>query len=107
MPESAIDVQAEFALRPVDVLLCSLPVSACGGCGGWWSKRVLAVCDRMVEAVGLDAIGGLLPGASWVWLRGKRPERRGEMRSAVLKPVAQVLLPKNGELGFERGGALA
>ena len=72
--EPAFDVEAELVLGLVEVLLCLLPVSACGCRVGPGAEGVLVVGDGVVEAVGLDAFGGLPPGASGSRLIGRLAE---------------------------------
>jgi hypothetical protein len=48
-PEATVGVMAEFALSPVELLLCSLPAGAHGGRGGSWAKGTMGVHDRVIE----------------------------------------------------------
>ena len=74
MPEAAFDAEAELVLGSVEVLLGSLPVCARGCRVGSWAEGVAGVGDGVVEAVGLDALGGLPPGASGARLIGRLAE---------------------------------
>jgi hypothetical protein len=74
VPDAAFDAEAELVLGSVEVLLCLLPVCACGCRGGSWAEGILVVGDGVVVAVGLDALGGLLPRASGSQLIGKLTE---------------------------------
>jgi hypothetical protein len=65
------------------------------------------VGDVVVEALGLDALGRLLPCAPGAWLVAERVERRLQIWCGVLEHCAQVLLAAERELRFELGGALA
>jgi hypothetical protein len=72
--EPAFNVEAELALGLVEVLLRLPPMSASGCRLGTGAEGVLLVGDGVVEAVGLDAFGGLLPGASGSRLIGRLAE---------------------------------
>ena len=65
------------------------------------------VGDGVVEAVGLDARGGLLPGAAGARLVRESAQGLGEVGSWSLERDAQVLAAEAGELRVELGGALA
>jgi hypothetical protein len=71
---AAFDAEAELVLGSVEVVLCLLPVGACGCRVGSWPEGSLVVGDGVVEAVGLDALGGLPPSASGSRLLGKLAE---------------------------------
>ena len=65
------------------------------------------VGDGVVEAVGLDARGGLLPGAASARLVRESAQRLGEVGSWSLQRDAQVLAAKARQLRVDLGGALA
>ena len=63
-PDRTVDGPAEFALGSLDLLLGSLPPVASRRRGGLWAKGIAGVGDGVIEAVGFDALGSLLPRAS-------------------------------------------
>ena len=65
------------------------------------------VGDGVVEAVGLDARGGLLPGAPSARLVRQRAQSLREVWGWSLERDAEVLAPADRELRLELGGALA
>ena len=65
------------------------------------------VGDGVVEAVGLDARGGLLPGAPSTRLVRESAQRFREVGSWSLERDAQVLAAAGRELRVKLGGALA
>jgi len=68
---------------------------------------VAGVGDGVVEAVGLDACGGLLPGAASARLLRQSAQRFGEVGRWSFERDAEVLAAAGRELRVERGGALA
>ena len=65
----------EVSLSELEVVVGALPMRALAVIAGGWSEGVVGVGDRVVEAVGLDAVGGLLPGAPSARLVGEIAER--------------------------------
>jgi hypothetical protein len=72
--EVTVDASAEVVLCSLEVVLGSLPVLARGCRGRSRAEGVVVVGDGVVEAVGLDALGGLPPGAPGSQLIGKLTE---------------------------------
>lgn len=80
--QAAGDRVAERSLGALDVSLCSLPVCSLGGAGRCRPQRVVGIGDAVLKAVGLDAMFGLVPGASrarllWEWSERDRQIGRG------------------------------
>jgi hypothetical protein len=108
MVQAAGDGVAERSLSSLDVSLCSLPVCSHGGAGGCWSQSAVGVSDAVLEAVGLDAMCGLLPGASRTRLLGEWSERDGQVRlDGGFEGTVPAALTENRGLGLDRGGALS
>ena len=104
---SAGVVVPEVALSALQVMLGALPVRAPWPVARRRSQRVAVVGDGVVEAVGLDARGGLLPGAPSARLLRESAERLREVGRWSLKRDAQVLAAAGRELRVDLGGALA
>ena len=75
----SVDAVAEVSLSALEVLVGALPVRALVLVARRRSECVIGIGDGVVEAVGLDARGGLLPGAASVRLVRESAERRGEV----------------------------
>ena len=65
---------AEVSLSALEVVVGALPVRALVLSVGGDPEGVAVVGDGVVEAVGLDALGGLLPGAAGARLIGRLAE---------------------------------
>jgi hypothetical protein len=88
---SAVDAPTEVTLGAEQVVARVLPMRALTSVGRGRAQGVAGVRDGVVEAVGLDARGGLLPGAASAWLVGESAQRFGEVRSWSLERDTQVL----------------
>jgi hypothetical protein len=97
----------EVSLGTLEVVVGALPLCALVLVARAWSQGMAGVCDGVVEAVGLDARGGLLPGAPSARLVRERAERLCEVGSWSLQRDGQVLAAAGRELRVELGGALA
>ena len=104
--EATIDASAEVALGLLQFVLGTLPLGAIGRCVWFGAESVVGVGDGVIEAIGLDALGRLLPGASRARLIGRRAECGQHVWARVLQRVAQVLAAANRQLGVELGGPL-
>ena len=80
----AVDPLTEVSLGALDVVVCALPVRALAVIARGRSEGVARVGDGVVEAVGLDAGGGLLPGAASARLVGASARCFGEVGSGSL-----------------------
>ena len=100
-------VMPEVSLSASEVVVGVLPVRASWPVARWRPQRVAVVGDGVVEAVGLDPCGGLLPGAASAPLFRESAERLGEVGSWLLERDAQMLAAAARELRVELGGALA
>jgi hypothetical protein len=69
----------EVSLSALEVVVGALPPRSFARVDGRLSQGVAGVGDSVVEAVGLDAGGGLLPGAASARLFGETAERFGEV----------------------------
>ena len=76
---------SEVSLGALEVVVSALPVGGLALVARRWSERVAGVGDGVVEAVGLDACSGLLPGAASARLFGERAERFCEVGSWSLQ----------------------
>ena len=103
----AVDASTEVALGTLEVVVGALPARAPVLVAGRLSQDVAGVGDGVVEAVGLDACGGLLPGAASARLVGESAERFGEVGGWSFDRDAEVLAAAGRELRVELGGALA
>jgi hypothetical protein len=97
----------KLALGAVELLLCSLPF-----CASWLrcrsaTKRNVGIGDRVVEAVGLDALCRALPREQDAVIVGAWTERGREVTGGNVEGLADVLLPVHRHLGLEPGDALA
>ena len=97
----------EVSLGALEVVVGTLPVRTRALVARGRSERVAGVGDGVVEAVGLDARGGLLPGAPSARLVRQSAERLCEVGSWSLERDGQVLAATGGELRVELGGVLA
>ena len=88
---SARVVMPEVSLSALEVVVGVLPVRAPWHVARWRPQRVAVVGDGVVEAVGLDPCGGLLPGAASAPLFRESAERFGEVGSWSLERDAEVL----------------
>jgi hypothetical protein len=77
----AVDPLTEVALSALEVVVGALPVRALVLVARRLSQGVAGVGDSVVEAVGLDACGGLLPGAASARLVRESAQRRREVGS--------------------------
>jgi hypothetical protein len=84
----AVDPLTEVSLSALDVVVCASPVRALAVIAGGRSQCVVGVGDGVVEAVRLDAGGGLLPGAASARLVGERAQCFSEVRSWSLEDDA-------------------
>jgi hypothetical protein len=100
-------VVPEVSLSALEVVVGALPVRAPLRVARRGSQGVAGVGDGVVEAVGLDARGGLLPGAPSGRLVRQSAQRFCEVGSWSLERDAQMLAAAAGELRVELGGALA
>ena len=104
---SAGVVVPEVSLSASEVVVGVLPVRAPWPVARWRPQRVAVVGDGVVEAVGLDPCGGLLPGAASAPLFRESAERFCEVGSWLLERDEQMLAAAARELRVELGGALA
>ena len=104
---SAGGVVPEVSLSALQVVLGALPLHAPWPVARRRSQRGTLVGDGVVEAVGLDARGGLLPGAAGARLLRESAQRFREVWGWPFEREAEVFAPADRELRFERGGALA
>ena len=85
MQVPTVDPPTEIALSALKVVVGALPMRTLtlllGGDPSAWSASVMA----MVEAVGLDARCGLLPGTASAWLVRQRAQRLREVRRWALE----------------------
>jgi hypothetical protein len=79
---------AEVSLSALEVVVGALPVRTLAVVAGGWSECVVGVGDGVVEAVGLDAGGGLLPGAASVRLLREGAQGFREVGGWSLERVA-------------------
>ena len=82
---SAGVVVPEVSLSALQVMLGALPVRAPCPAARRRSQRVAVVGDGVVEAVGLDAHGGLLPGAPSARVLRQSAQRFGDVGSGSLE----------------------
>lgn len=84
----AVDPLTEVALSALEVVVGALPVRALVLVARGRSEGVAGVGDGVVEAVGLDARGGLLPRAASARLVRESAQRRREVGSRSLEHEA-------------------
>jgi hypothetical protein len=70
---------AEVSLGASEVVVGALPVRPLAAVAGGWSEGVVGVGDGVVEAVGLDARGRVLPRAPRARLVGQGAQRCREV----------------------------
>ena len=81
----ASDPLTEVVLSALEVVVGALPVHPFALAARRGSKRVVGVGDGVVEAVGLDARGGLLPSAASARLVRESAQRHLEVGSRSLE----------------------
>jgi hypothetical protein len=84
----AVDAVAEVSLSALEAVVGALPVRTLALVAGARSECVMGVGDGVVEAVGLDARGGLLPDAASARLVRESAQRFREVRSWSLEDNA-------------------
>ena len=98
MSVAAVGAAAEVALGSGEVLMCSAPLFMRVGVAGLRPEGFVGGGDGVVEAVGLDALSGLLPGALCARVFRGLPECGDEMCAGLLQRVAHVLASAQREL---------
>jgi hypothetical protein len=104
--QAAGDGVAERSLSSLDVSLCSPPACSLGCAGRCRPQSAARLSDALLESVGLDALCGLVPGASRTRLLWEWSEREGQVgRGGRIEGRVPVVLAEDHEVGLDRGGA--
>jgi hypothetical protein len=103
---SAGVVVPEVSLSALEVVVGALPVRAPLPVDRGRPECVARVGDGVVEAVGLDARGGLLPSAASARVVRQSAQRRREVGSWSLERDAEMFAATTRELRVELGDAL-
>jgi hypothetical protein len=105
-PDGTVGVSAEVVLGSLEFALGSLPLVARGQPGAFWAEGAAGVGDGVIEAIGLDALGCLLPGALHARLIGRRAECGQQVWARMTQRAAHVVAAVGRQPGIELGGAL-
>jgi hypothetical protein len=105
VPVAAVGAAAEVALGSGEVLNGSAPLFKRTGARRLRPEGLVGGDDGVVEAVGLDALSGLLPGAPRARVCRGLPERCYEVWAWLLYRVAHVLAAAKRELRLKCCGA--